>query len=89
MLRKIIILEIIAVIAVGVWAYRVYGDYQSAFTKNQDVKDRLIEVRLEEAKTDKEYDELNNEMSALRDSIDTKILEVWKRRVQQLQEELE
>ena len=89
MLRKIIILEIIAVIAVGVWAYRVYGDYQNAFTKNQDVKDRLIEVRLEEAKTDKEYDELNNEMSALRDSIDTKILEVWKRRVQQLQEELE
>ena len=89
MLRKIIILEIIAVIAVGVWAYRVYGDYQSAFTKNQDVKDRLIEVRLEEAKTYKEYDELNNEMSALRDSIDTKILEVWKRRVQQLQEELE
>ena len=89
MLRKIIILEIIAVIAVGVWAYSVYGDYQNAFTKNQEVKDRLIEVRLEEAKTDKEYDELNNEMSALRDSIDTKILEVWKRRVQQLQEELE
>jgi len=89
MLRKIIILEIIAVIAVGAWAYRVYGDYQNAFTKNQEVKDRLIEVRLEEAKTDKEYDELNNEMSALRDSIDTKILEVWKRRVQQLQEELE
>ena len=89
MLRKIIILEIIAVIAVGVWAYSVYGDYQNAFTKNQEVKDRLTEVRLEEAKTDKEYDELNNEMSALRDSIDTKILEVWKRRVQQLQEELE
>ena len=89
MLKKIIILEIIAGIIVGIFVYRFYNDYQQAFEANQASKERLIEVRLDQARIKKETDDLNNELSLLRDSVDMKTLEIWKRRVQQLQEELE
>lgn len=89
MLRKIIILEIIITAVLGIYAYSVYGTYESAVNENQASQDKLTELRLEETKTQNEYEELNEELLSLRDSIDTKILEIWKRRVQDLQKELE
>ena len=89
MLRKLIILEIIVTILVGGIAYKFYVDYMKASEANQVSTERLIEVRLEEAQTEKEYKELDEELSALRESVDLKILEIWKRRVAQLQKELE
>ena len=89
MLRKTIILEIILAIVLGAVAYGFYVDYAKAFMENQAAFDRLAEVRLEEAQTEKEYRELDEELSSLRESVDLKILEIWKRRVAQLQKELE
>ena len=89
MLRKIIILEIIITAVLGIYAYSVYKTYESAVNENQASQDKLTELRLEETKTQKEYEELDKELLSLRDSIDTKILEIWKRRVQDLQKELE
>jgi peptidoglycan hydrolase CwlO-like protein len=89
MLRKLIIVEIIAAVLLGIYAYKVSETYQSVFDDNQASKSTLDELTVEKEKTQDEYEQLNEELVSLRDSIDTKILEIWKRRVQDLQKELE
>ncbi|MBR3251022.1 MAG: hypothetical protein IKF80_04880 [Erysipelotrichaceae bacterium] len=89
MLRKIIILEIIVVVIVSAAAYSFYGEYSRALEENQAAADHLNEVRMEESRIEKEYRQLDEEIAALKESVDLKILEIWKRRVAQLQEELE
>ncbi len=89
MLRKIIVLELIVAVAVGFLAYRFYDECQKAYEKDIEVNEQLVELKLQESELEKECEDLNSELSVLRENIDLKILEIWKRRVQQLQEELE
>ena len=89
MLRKIIIFEIIGVFVAGGFAYSYYRDYESAYERNEADKKRLEELRYENSMIEKECGDLEKELASLREGIDMEILETWKRRVQQIQAELE
>ncbi|MBP5280490.1 MAG: hypothetical protein J6Z03_08390 [Erysipelotrichaceae bacterium] len=89
MLKKIVILEILILVIMGGFTYSLYNTYQESLSRNSLSSQRLEEVRKKQEETAKQIEDLNEELVTLRESIDTEVLDIWKRRVQQLKEELE
>ncbi|MBO7697712.1 MAG: hypothetical protein J6S38_01600 [Erysipelotrichaceae bacterium] len=89
MLKKIVILEILILVIMGGFTYSLYNTYQESLSRNSLSSQRLEEVRKKQEETAKQIEDLSEELVTLRESIDTEVLDIWKRRVQQLKEELE
>ena len=88
-MKKLIILEIVVLIACSVFAYMSF-DKNRSFKTELEEKEQTVEQNTAALKSlDDEYDKLSEKLEEIRNRDDSKQLDLWRRRLKTLKEAMD
>ena len=88
MLKKVLMLEIIVLLILAGFACKFFYDYQSSIERNSKTSERLSSLEEQEHKTGEEVEKLSQEVEEIRGTVNIDLLDLWKRKVQKLEKEM-